>query len=166
MELQERALQLYYIIRRYNGMLYYIDNDTYKDCIQFCVLAVLEDPDRQGQLKRAKNYIYGFLLGRKEVLFGDEIEPEEQNDNDDRLRKILEYYTEHTYQETCFHFGLENTPKLRKLLSECCPKPEKSAKKYSKYRKTSDPKEAVTKVQRFKLRKKGYIYIPIKKETT
>ncbi len=41
-----------------------------------------------------------------------------------RLRAILSYYELDTFDGTCAKFGLNPTHQLRKLFSECCPKPE------------------------------------------
>ena len=73
---------------------------------------------------------------------------------------ILEYYATHTYQETCFHFGLTPSDKLRKALSEACPKPErKSGKRHGEYIRTTNPADAKTKTQKSRLKNRGYIYI-------
>lgn len=157
------AVKIFYIIRRYNPVLADIDSDTKQDCIQFCVLAICENPkaDFFTIVREAKNYIYGFLLRnyKKEILFA-ELPETEETESDMRMKQILEYYVTHTYQETCFHFGLTPSDKLRKALSEACPKPDrKSGKRHSEYIRSSNPDDAKTKVQKSRLQKRGYIYI-------
>jgi len=161
--MQNQAEKIFHIIRRYNSVLAEIDADTKADCIQFCILAILENPqsDFFVQVRTAKNYIYSFLLKNinKEIML-EELPETGETESDIRTKQILEYYTTHTYQETCSHFGLTPSDKLRKALSEACPKPErKSGKRHAEYIRTSDPADAKTQVQKSRLKKRGYIYI-------
>lgn len=167
MNIQEKASLYLYLMCRYDDFFKRIPKD---DALQEIILAILEKENDKfsKQINHARRNLY--LQWKRLPLLTSEMSQGEafEKMNIDWASEIIDYYEITNYQSTIEKFGLENSIRLRKALSEICPKPELASKKHGDYKKvyiegvatTSEIilKYAINRITAWRALKRGYFY--------
>jgi hypothetical protein len=159
MELQQKAKLLVRLVGRYNPTVL----SDWQDWAQEAALVLLEIPDAtiKEQLRELSKRVYRLTRRSNCMLL---TEPASYTEEQEAFAQaVIDYYRQTDYTSTVNAFRLQDTMKLRKLLSSLCPKPGKG-KASGNYVKvlldnaTPDQMHTASRTTLWRAKQRGYFY--------
>lgn len=169
-ELIKKAGLYFHLICRFDSRYKAIEKES---AISEIVTTILET-DRAGfreQINACRRNLHKLYRCLKPTLIDWSLFTVTESYSDNELalaEKILSFYEDTDFISVCNRFELEGSGRLRKCLSELCPKPEKSNKQHGKHQKVylSEKMLPMDIVEKYKINritawwasKRGYFY--------